>query len=577
MEVGLKKNNSKKAYQLIKALRKNFQPKLRNLKNAEHRILTDRKDILRRWRDYAKALCHDENNLTNEGNDQSPALPVLELEVEEAIRRLPKNKAAGIDDLPAELLKTDNQQMTKIICQLCNKILESGEWPTDWLRTIFIPMPKVVGTTVCEEHLTIVLISHCSKVLLRIMLARMTKTAEEQTAEEQMGFRKKVGTRNQIFNIRMVIEKAREFNIPLYMSFIDFKTAFDSVRHTALWEIMKKMGVSVQLISSLRQLYQSQEASFRLENELSAWFKIKKGVRQGCPISPICFNFYLEEVMRRTTDETSWVGMRIRGKHVNNLRFANDVVLIATLPEGLQALIDEVDRVSKEFHLEISASKTKIMVTTKESQQLQTRCRGEQLTQVEKFKYLGAIIEQKANCSYEINARLGAARSAFRSLATVWKDRALNIAIKLKILRTVVWLVVMYGCQSWTLRVADINRLQTFEMSCYRQILKISWTQHRTNESVLREIKTERNILETVKRRKLQYFGHVIRTQNLGTHILYEFVEGNRSIGRQRKRWMDDIKQWTSRSAAQCMELARDREAWKKLVHQHFMVLDPQT
>ena len=109
VEEGLKRNNSRKAYQLIKTLRKNFQPKLRNIKNAEHRVLTDLKDILRRWRDYAKDLYHDENNLTNEDRDQSPTLPILESEVKETIRKLPKNKAAGIDDLPAELLKTDNQ------------------------------------------------------------------------------------------------------------------------------------------------------------------------------------------------------------------------------------------------------------------------------------------------------------------------------------------------------------------------------------------------------------------------------------------------------------------------------------
>ena len=250
----------------------------------------------------------------NEDRDQSPTLSILESEVEEAIRKLPKSKAAGIDDLSAELLKKDNQQMTKIVCQLCNKILESGEWPTDWLRTIFIPIPKIVRATECAEHRIIALISHSSKVLLRILLSRMAKTAEEQ-----MGFRKNVGTRDQIFNIRMIMEKAREFNIPLYMAFIDFKKAFDSVCHTVLCEIMKKMGVSEQIVSPLRKLYQNQEAAIRVESELSEWFSIKKGVRQGCPTSPVCFNFYLEEVMRRTADEMSWVGMRISGKHLNNI------------------------------------------------------------------------------------------------------------------------------------------------------------------------------------------------------------------------------------------------------------------
>ena len=208
------------------------------------------------------------------------------------------------------------------------------------------------------------------------LLSRMTKTAEEQIAEEQMGFKEKVGTRDQICNIRMIMEKAREFNIPLYMAFIDFKKAFDSVRHTELWQIMKKMGVNGQIIRPIRKLYQSQEAAARIESELSEWFNIKKGVRQGCPVSPACFNFCLEEVMRRTADEMSWVGMRISGKYLNNLRFADDVVIIATSPKRLQAWIDEVDRVSKEFKLEISRNKTKIMSTTNEPQQLLIRCRG---------------------------------------------------------------------------------------------------------------------------------------------------------------------------------------------------------
>ena len=134
------------------------------------------------------------------------------------------------------------------------------------------------------------------------------------------------------------------------------------------------MGVSGQIISPIRKLYQRQKAAVRVESDLSEWFNIKKGVRQGCSVSPVCFNFYLEEVMRRTADEMSWVGIRISGNHLNDLRFADDVVLIAASPERLQALTDEVDRISTEFKLEISTSKAKIMATTNEPQQLLIRC-----------------------------------------------------------------------------------------------------------------------------------------------------------------------------------------------------------
>ena len=274
-----------------------------------------------------------------------------------------------------------------------------------------------------------------------------------------MSLRKKVRTRNQIFNIRMIMENAREFNVFLYMVFKGFKKPFDSVCRTALWEIMKKMEVNGQIISSIRELYQNQEAAVRFDRERSECFNTKKGARQGYLVSPVYFNFYLKEVRRRTADEMSWVEMRISRIYLSNLQFADDMVLIATSPKRLHALINEVDRASKEFKLEIGTSKTKIMATTNELQQLLIRCRGELLAQVDKFKYLGSIVEQKADFSYEIRAQLAAALSTFRSRTIVWKDSALNKAIKLKILKIIVWPVAVCGRESWTLRAADSKRL----------------------------------------------------------------------------------------------------------------------
>jgi hypothetical protein len=289
----------------------------------------------------------------------------------------------------------------------------------------------------------------------------------------------------------------------------------------------------------------------------------------------MCFNFYSEEMMRRTADELSWIGISVSGREVNNLRFADDIVLIATSPERLQRLLDEVDRISNEFQLEISTKKTKVMAATREPEQLNILCRGVKLVQVDKFKYLGAIIEQTADCSHEIRARLGTARSALKSLSTMWKDSALNKSIKLKLLKTLVWPVALYGCETWTLRAADTARLMAFEMTCYRRALRISWTDHRTNEAVLEEMETERELMATIRKRKLQFFGHVIRARNLCTHILEGRVHGKRSRGRQRRRWSDDIKDWTGRSLAECTDAARDIRRWRGLV-QTSMVPDPQ-
>ncbi|CAH1248808.1 Hypp8427 [Branchiostoma lanceolatum] len=131
----------------------------------------------------------------------------------EAIPRLQKNKAAGADDIPTELLKTGNPTTSKLMRKLCNKNVSTGQWPSDWVKSVFITIPKVPGTIDCSEHRNIALISHVSEVLLRILLRHMERVAEQEFAEEQMGLRKKVGTRDQIFNLRVLMEKARENNV----------------------------------------------------------------------------------------------------------------------------------------------------------------------------------------------------------------------------------------------------------------------------------------------------------------------------------------------------------------------------
>jgi len=115
-------------------------------------------------------------------------------------------------------------------------IVDTGDWPNDWKKAVFVTIPKVSGTTNCEDHRIIALISHTSKILLRILHNRMRNVTEEQIADVQMGFRKGVGTRDQIFNLRLLIEKAKEASSPLYLAFVDYKKAFDSVKHTRLWD-----------------------------------------------------------------------------------------------------------------------------------------------------------------------------------------------------------------------------------------------------------------------------------------------------------------------------------------------------
>ena len=154
----------------------------------------------------------------------------------------------------------------------------------------------------------IALVSHASKILLRIILERIRVKTETEIADEQAGFRQGRGTRDQITNLRILMHKACEHQQPPYMCFVDFKTAFDSISHDKLWVTMMDMGYPIHLLA---KLYKKQLAKVKVAGTLSEWFRVKKGVRQGCVLSPYLFNILAEMVMRETLDgfqggHTNW-------------------------------------------------------------------------------------------------------------------------------------------------------------------------------------------------------------------------------------------------------------------------------
>ena len=158
----------------------------------------------------------------------------------------------------------------------------------------------------------------------------------------QAGFRKGRGARDQIANIRCIIEKAREFQKNIYFCFIDYAKAFDSVDHKKLWKILKEMGIPEHLTCLLRKLYAIQEATVRTGHGTTDWFQIGKGVHQGCILSPCLFNFYAEYIMRNAGLEETQAGIKIARRNINNLRYADDTTL--TVESKEQELLDEGER-----------------------------------------------------------------------------------------------------------------------------------------------------------------------------------------------------------------------------------------
>ena len=181
---------------------------------------------------------------------------------------------------------------------------------------------------------TVALISHASKVMLKILQARLQQYVNRELPGVQAGFRKGRGTRDQIANIRWIMEKAREFQKNIYFCFIDYAKPFDCVDHKNLWKILKEMGIPDRLTCLLRNLYAGQEATVRSGHGTTDWFQIGKGVCQGCILSACLFNFYADYIMRNAGLEEAQAGIKIAGRNINNLRYADDTNLWQKVKRG---------------------------------------------------------------------------------------------------------------------------------------------------------------------------------------------------------------------------------------------------
>ena len=215
----------------------------------------------------------------------------------------------------------------------------------------FIPVPKKGNTKECSNYHTVAFISHASKVMLKILQARLQQYMNLEIPDVQAGFRKGRGTRDQIANIYWIIEKAREFQKNIYFCFIDYAKAFDCVDHNKLWKILKEMGIPDNLTCLLRDLYAGQEAPVRTGHGTTDWFQIGKEVHQGCILSLCLFNLHAEYIMRNTGLDEAQAGIKIAGRNIKNLSYADENTLMAESEEELKSLLMKVKEDSEKVGL----------------------------------------------------------------------------------------------------------------------------------------------------------------------------------------------------------------------------------
>ena len=204
---------------------------------------------------------------------------ILECEVKWALGSITMNKVSGGKGIPSELFQILKGDAVKVLHSICQQIWKAQQWPQDWKRSVFIPIPQKGNAKECLNDCTVALISHANKVMLKILQVRLQQYMNQELPDVHDGFRK---ARDQMANICCTTEKAREFQKNMYFCFIDYAKAFNCVDHDKLLKILKEIGTPDHLICLLENLYAGQEATVRTRHKTMDWFQTGKGVCQGC-------------------------------------------------------------------------------------------------------------------------------------------------------------------------------------------------------------------------------------------------------------------------------------------------------
>ena len=445
----LDKIHSQLLYKKIKELQPRGNRVQQRVRDKDGTSLLDKGKILKRWEEYVEELYEDnDRGEADMGDLVNEVYNISTEEIKEVINEMPKEKACGADNIPAELLQCMGEEGIEIITKLINMIYKSGHIPEDFKKSIFVPLPKINKTQDCNDFRMIALISHASKILLQLIKRRITPIIENQLGDSQMGFRKGKGTRDAIFQLRMISERYTQMGRKVYMCFVDYQKAFDRVKHDKLLEIMESAGIPELERRLIINLYWHQQAAVRWDNELSGYVNIKRGVRQGCIVSPLLFNLYSEFMITEAIENEK--GIRFNGNNISNLRYADDAVLLADTKKQLQRMMCKLNETCKIYGMGINIKKTKVMVVGKKGkEQCGIVLDGIILEQVGRYKYLGSWITEDAKCEEEIRARIGIAKAAFWQNKEIMR-RNVRSGTKKKILDTYVFSILNYGSECWT-------------------------------------------------------------------------------------------------------------------------------
>ena len=583
-------SNKKKAWKEVNRRRKGDSKSEEVVKDGNGRIVRGIK-ARERWGEYFEGLLNvqddGEANVVAVGGVEVPVFgeendrEITKEEVDRALKETKVGKAAGTDGVRAEMLKKGGITVVEWIVRLLNICFMFSLVPFDWVCACIVPLFKGKGDKYeCSNYRGISLLSVVGKVYGRILINRIRDMTVNAIMDVQGGFLKGRGCTDQVFVIRQVCEKYMSRGKNVYFAFMDLEKAYDRVDRDALWDVLRMYGVGGKLLNAVRSLYGDSKACVRVGGEVSEWFSVRMGLRQGCVMSPWLFNLFIDGVVREVNARVLGRGLKLvdgedRMWELCQLLFADDAVFVADSEEKLRRLVEEFGRVCERRKLRVNVGKSKVMKCTRdgEGDRLNVVLNGEVLEEVNQFKYLGSIVAADGGVEADVCNRINEGCKMFGSMKCLMKNRGLGMNVKKILYERVVVPTVTYGSELWGLKVRERQKLNVFEMGCLRSMYGVTRMDRIRNEVVRQGTGVEIELANRVDRNVLRWFGHVERMDNgtLLKRVLSTKVVERGARGRPRLGWMDGVKRALRErgiNVTEAKERARNRNEWREIVGQ---------
>ena len=480
-------------------------------------LFTDRKEIVDRcmrfYKEfYSKCVPVEKDNFRS---DISDVENILKDEVAKAFKEMKNKKALGKDGLLTEMLKEGGAIICDWITKLFNNCLNTRKIPKAWCNACIILLFKKGDKKEIKNYRPFSLLSHLYKLFTRIIKNRLTKELDLNQLIEQAGFRSSFSTTDYIHTIQQLIGKSNEYQKPLILTFIDFEKAFDSVEHQSVINALRRQGVEEPYVELIKHIYDN-ATSVIMTDKTSESFKIERGVRQGDPISPKLFSAVLEDIFRRLNWEDR--GVKINGKRLNHLRFADDIVTISETAEETKIMLTELNTESKKDGMKMHMGKTKVMFK-KFAKEKDIIIENQSIEKVEEYVYVGTLTEMSKKLDIELSRRITAGWKAFWKYKDVLKSE-LSICMKRKIFNQCILSVLTYGCETWTSTKKINQRLAATQRAMEKSMLGITRRDRKSNKWIREQTKVM-DVVEKIRTLKWRRAGHIARMQdNRWTNVI---------------------------------------------------------